>query len=196
MVAIPVALMAWVRLPWNTGQFRRIEQPIPFDHRHHVVDDGIDCRYCHTSVTKAASAGYPSAELCMNCHNQIWNDSPLLEPVREAYFSGRPIAWERVYRLPDFVYFNHAAHVNNGIGCETCHGRVDLMARIYQVPPLKMGWCLSCHRNPKPHLRPPDKITAMGYLPEAGRPGGSQRIQQLADYYAVRSKTDCTTCHR
>lgn len=193
VLAIPLGLMAWVRTPWVLAQYQPIEQPIPFDHRHHVVDDNIDCRYCHTTAENGASAGYPSTELCMGCHNQIWNDSPLLEPVRESYYADVPIRWERVHRLPDFVYFNHAVHVNNGIGCESCHGRVDRMARIYQVEPLTMGWCLDCHREPLPHLRPPDAITTMGY---DARRQPLALIEELTELYDPQPGTDCTSCHR
>jgi Cytochrome c7 and related cytochrome c len=192
VVGAPLALMGWVRTQYVTGEYVPIEQPVPFDHRHHVVDDQIDCRYCHRTVETSSTAGYPPSEVCMNCHSQIWNDSPLLEPIRESFYRDIPIAWQRVHRLPDFVFFNHAAHVNNGIGCETCHGRVDLMPRIYQVAPLSMGWCLSCHRDPQPNLRPRAAITAMGWRPKAG---GAQQAR-LAELYHVHPGTSCTTCHR
>lgn len=185
--------MGWMRTPYATGQRDVLEQPVVFDHRHHVADDRIDCRYCHTTVETAASAGIPSADRCMGCHGQIWSDSDLLEPVRESYFTGRPIAWRRVHRLPDFVFFDHSVHVANGVGCETCHGRVDRMARIYQVAPLTMGWCLDCHRDPERHLRPLDAVTAMGWRPPVpGEPPGPA----LAAAYDVHPRTDCTTCHR
>lgn len=192
-VAAPLALMGWVRTEYVTGQFVLIEQPIPFDHRHHVVDDGIDCRYCHRIVEVSSRAGIPSTEVCMNCHSQVWNDSPLLAPVRESFFENEPIAWARVHRLPDFVYFDHSAHVTNGIGCESCHGRVDTMARVFQVAPLTMAWCLDCHRNPESHLRPPGAITAMGWTPKNG---GTAARAALRDYYRTNPSTNCTTCHR
>ncbi len=190
VIGTPLALMAWVRSPFATGQFREPEQPIPFDHRHHVSDDGIDCRYCHTLVEKSPYAGVPSTNICMNCHNQIWNQSPLLQTVRESYYDRKPIVWERVNRLPDFVYFNHSIHVNKGVGCEECHGRVDRMARIAQAAPLTMKWCLDCHRSPAERLRPLDKITVMGWK---GPVGIGKVLQQR---YQVRPGTDCTTCHR
>lgn len=185
--------MGWVRTPYATGEGDPLEQPVAFDHRHHVADDRIDCRYCHADVEKGPSAGIPSADRCMGCHGQVWSESELLEPVRESYYTGRPIAWERVHRLPDFVFFDHSVHVTNGIGCETCHGRVDRMARIYQVAPLTMGWCLDCHRDPERHLRPLDAITAMGWKP---RVPGEAPGPVLAEAYGVKPKTDCTACHR
>jgi hypothetical protein len=196
LLAIPVALMVWVRTPYVTAQLTPIEQPVAFDHRHHVEDDGIDCRYCHTTVETSATAGYPPTEVCMGCHSQIWSSSPLLEPVRESFFDGRPIAWQRVHRLPDFVFFNHAVHVANGVGCEECHGRVDRMPRILQVAPLTMSWCLDCHRDPAPHLRPREAITAMGW--SAGGSGREAKTIEaaLVKRYSVAAGTDCSSCHR
>lgn len=188
-----VLLMAWVRTPQITGQFDPIEQPVEFDHRHHVADDGIDCRYCHDLVERSPYAGVPPTERCMNCHSQIWNDSPLLEPVWESYFSDRPIPWVRVHRLPGFVYFDHSIHVKKGVGCESCHGRVDRMARVYQVASLQMGWCLDCHRNPQNQLRPLAEITTMGWVPP--RPQEELGLE-LMELYQVRRLTDCTACHR
>ena len=187
-VGVPVALMAWVRTPWQTGMTDRVEQPIPFDHRHHVRDDGIDCRYCHWSVERAPSAGLPASGLCMNCHGQVLNDSPLLQPVRTSVAENRPIPWARVNRVPDFVYFDHSAHVSHGVGCETCHGRVDLMPRVRQAEPLTMGWCLACHRDPAPRLRPLDEITTMGYRRAPG--------DTVPPSTRVPAPTNCTTCHR
>ena len=151
-------MMLYVRSPLFTQQGDPIEQPVQFDHRHHVGEVGIDCRYCHTQVEKAASAGMPPTSLCLNCHAQIWNKSPKLAPVREAFFTNTPIQWEKVYKLPHYVYFNHSIHVAKGVGCETCHGRVDTMAAIEKVPTLAMGWCLDCHRAPEQYLRPKDEV--------------------------------------
>ena len=187
------ALMVYARVPYGTGQFDPVAQPVQFDHRHHVQDDLIDCRYCHTSVDRAPSAGIPPTELCLNCHSQVWNKSPLLDLVRASWFANRPVPWVRVHKLPDFVYFNHAIHVNKGVGCETCHGRVDQMPAIHQFAPLTMGWCLECHRNPAPNLRPLDQITTMGWKPE-GDPAAL--AQELMKRHDVHSRTSCTTCHR
>jgi len=187
-VAVPVGLMAWVRTPYQTGATDRIEQPIPFDHRHHVRDDGIDCRYCHWAAERSPSAGIPSSELCMNCHSQVLNDSPILEPVRTSVAEDRPIPWVRVDRLPDFVYFDHSAHISQGVGCEVCHGRVDLMPRVHQVRPLTMGWCLDCHRNPASRMRPPSQVTTMGF---ASTSGANTSVPSRGP-----APTSCTTCHR
>lgn len=187
------AFMLYVRVPYGTGQQEQVEQPIVFDHRHHVQDDLIDCRYCHTSVERAPSAGVPSTALCLNCHSQIWNKSPLLDQVRASWFSGQPIPWVRVHRLPGFVYFNHSAHVNKGVGCVECHGRVDQMPAIEQVMPLTMGWCLDCHRDPAPRLRPLDEVTSMTWQPPADR---AALGRELAKRYDVKARTDCYTCHR
>ncbi len=186
-------LLIYVRSPLNTDQFHPIDQPIEFDHRHHVADDGIDCRYCHTQVETAANAGIPPTSTCMNCHGQIWNKSPLLDKVRASYFTDAPIPWIRVHWLPDFVYFNHSIHVNKGIGCVTCHGRVDTMAKIMKAQPMNMGWCIDCHRAPEQHLRPRDQITSMTWTPG---PDAAALRAKLAREYNVKAKVNCTTCHR
>jgi NAD-dependent SIR2 family protein deacetylase len=187
------AFMVYVRIPYGLGQQEQVAQPIQFDHRHHVVDDLIDCRYCHQTVERAPSAGIPSTALCLNCHSQVWNKSRLLEVVRSSWFTGEPIPWVRVHRLPGFVYFNHAIHVNKGVGCVECHGRVDQMPVIEQVQPLSMGWCLDCHRDPFPHLRPKEEITNMTWKPE-GDPVALGK--ELARRYDVKPRTSCYTCHR
>jgi hypothetical protein len=186
-------LMIYQRTPYGQGTRVETEQPVEFDHRHHVKDAGIDCRYCHTTVEQSYTAGIPPTQLCMGCHDQIWNKSPLLDPVRTSYFEGKPIEWKRVHNLPDFVYFNHSIHVNKGVGCATCHGRVDEMPSIMQVKPLTMGWCLDCHRDPAPNLRPRDQITNLAWEPEGDpRELGEKLIQE----YDVHTRTSCSTCHR
>lgn len=191
--AFLVGLMLYMRTPDAHAQFIPVDQPIEFDHRHHVRDDGIDCLYCHNGARRSAFAGVPATEVCMGCHNQIWNASILLEPVRQSYFGDRPIAWNRVHALPKHVQFNHSIHVNRGVGCVTCHGRVDLMPRVYKVAPLTMGWCLDCHRGPESRLRPLDRITDMEWQP----PGDAEAFgQQLARQYGTRKLTMCTACHR
>jgi len=187
--------MIYVRSPLFTGQHEPVQQPVQFDHRHHVGDIGIDCRFCHQSVEKGPSAGIPPTSLCLNCHSQVWNKSPLLEPIRQSFFTDKPIRWERVHKLPDWVYFNHSIHVAKGVACESCHGRVDQMAAIAKVSPLTMGWCLDCHRNPGPNLRPVDQVTQMGWAP----PEGVDRTalaQRLLTENHVHTRTSCTTCHR
>jgi hypothetical protein len=186
-------LMLYARTPLPRGLDEPVPQPLQFDHRHHVRDDGIDCRYCHSTVERSSFAGLPSSETCLGCHAQVWNSSPLLEPVRRSFFEGRPLRWQRVYKVPGFVYFNHSIHVSKGVGCASCHGRVDLMPAVTQVQSLTMGWCLECHRDPAPHLRPVAEITNMSW-----RPTGDARAsgQQLAGALHVRTRTSCTTCHR
>jgi hypothetical protein len=191
-------LLLYVRSPFYTEQANEVVQPVQFDHRHHVSDVGIDCRYCHQTVEKAASAGFPSTQLCLNCHSQVWNKSPLLDIVRQSYFTDQAIPWKKVHRLPDYVYFNHSIHVNKGVGCESCHGRVDQMPAINQQAPLTMGWCLECHRNPENFLRPKDQVTTMGYEPSKNGEAVAQADlgRDLIHQNAVRTRIACTTCHR
>jgi hypothetical protein len=149
-IAIPacavVGPMLYVRTPYNTNQFTVLEQPVEFDHRHHVRDNGIECLYCHSGAERSPHAGVPTSGQCMGCHSQVWTHSPLLERVRDSYFAGTPLNWRRVHDLPDYVYFDHSVHVTNGIGCERCHGDVSSMARVVQTQPLTMGGCIDCHR--------------------------------------------------
>src|SRR3989440_7394325 len=158
-------LLLYKRPPLATLQTEPVTQPIEFDHRHHVADDGIDCRYCHNTVETSSSAGFPATSVCMNCHAQIWNQSPYLDLVRKSYFSGQAIEWKRVHKLPDFVYFNHSIHVAKGIGCASCHGAVDKMPLMYQANTLRMGWCLDCHRHPEKNIRPREQVFTMNYDP-------------------------------
>ncbi len=190
-----VALMVWVRTPYNTWQFTPVDQPVEFDHRHHVIDDQIDCLYCHPDAERSAFAGVPSTDVCMGCHAQIWNESPLLEPVRRSYFSGRPIPWNRVHNLADFVYFHHGVHVQAGIGCVRCHGRVDLMPRVYNVASLQMKWCLDCHRDPARTLaRPPELGTEVTSMWGATWKGLEPDFPE--DKREITRLTTCTACHR
>jgi len=168
-------------------------QPVPFSHAHHVGGDGIDCRYCHTSVETSSFAGIPPTKTCMNCHSQIWANSPLLAPVRESYETGKPIEWKRVYDLPEFVYFNHSIHIAKGIGCSTCHGRVDKMQLTYKVTPLNMGWCLDCHANPAKYVRPKSEVFNMEWTPPANQ---LELGHELVKRYGIQSKTSCSVCHR
>ena len=149
------------RSGYITGQNQVIDQPVPFSHKHHVGQLGIDCRYCHTSVETSAFAGVPPTKTCMNCHQQMWAGSEMLNPVRESYKQNKSIPWERVHNLPGYVYFNHSIHIAKGVGCVSCHGQVDDMSLMSQAKPLLMEWCLKCHRNPEEHLRPRDEVTSM-----------------------------------
>ena len=163
VVALGVAPNSLQRSPWVTKQGQRADQPVPFSHRHHVQGLGIQCQYCHTSVEKAAYSGIPPTKTCMNCHSQIWTNAAMLEPVRQSWATGQSIKWIRVHDLPDYVYFNHAIHVNKGIGCASCHGRVDEMPIMYMQNSLQMEWCLNCHRNPGKNLRPTSEIYNMAW---------------------------------
>jgi hypothetical protein len=182
-----IGLMVLARSPLGHAQHEPLAQPLEFDHRHHNSDDGIDCRYCHEGAWVAPKAGVPPLERCMGCHAQVWNDSPKLKPLRDAYFSGRPLVWSRVHRIADFAFFNHSAHVNKGVGCSTCHGRIDQMAVVEQAEPLTMGWCLDCHNHPAGKLRPADRITDMTWTQ------GATPAHAAPD---VDPRTDCVTCHR
>jgi hypothetical protein len=169
-------------------------QPVPYSHALHAGELGLDCRYCHNTVERGAKAAVPPAATCMNCHKGLHAASNRLEPVRQAYEYDEPLAWVRVHDLPDYVYFNHSAHVTRGVGCESCHGRIDLMEKVYQAKPLTMIWCLDCHRAPEKHLRPVDKVTTMGY-----EPTGEDQISmglRLRKEKDINPPTDCSTCHR
>ncbi len=177
--------------PFSTRQGVTRVQPVPFSHDHHTAAMGIDCRYCHTSVEVAASAGIPSTATCMNCHKQIWAQSPMLEPVRESMATGLPLQWTRVHDLPDYVYFDHSAHVTQGVGCVSCHGRVDEMPLIKQTQTLQMKWCLDCHRHPEDAMRPREAITDMTWRPER-----ADLQSQLIEEYGVAPRLACSACHR
>jgi len=192
-----LAILAWVLVTLNrsslvTRQGIVLQQPVPFSHDHHVAGLGISCLYCHTTVEESSFAGIPPSATCMNCHKLIWNESPMLEPVRESYRSGRPIEWTRVHDLPDFVYFDHSIHVAKGIGCASCHGRVDQMPLMYQAESLQMEWCLECHRSPERFIRPRVEIYNMEWVSADQETEGARLI---ADY-KVQSKLSCSVCHR
>jgi hypothetical protein len=190
--------VVWAAYKINAGSFITDvgiapNQPVPFSHKHHVGDDGIDCRYCHTSVETSSFAGLPSTETCMSCHSQIWANAELLEAVRESYRTGKSLQWVRVHDLPDFVFFNHSIHVSKGIGCSTCHGRVDQMPLLYKVNTLYMQWCVECHRDPARHVRPRDQVFNPAYQYPADQATLGAR---LVREYKIQSLTDCVTCHR
>lgn len=181
-----------VRSPYVTEVGVVREQPVPFSHKHHVGEVGLDCRYCHTSVEESASAGLPPTQTCMNCHAQLFKDSPLLAPVRDSFRTGKPLAWTRVHDLPDFAAFNHSIHVNKGIGCSTCHGQVDNMPLMWRESTLQMQWCLDCHRNPEKHIRPREEIFNMNWKPADDPQFDARKL--VVDYH-VQSKTNCSICH-
>jgi hypothetical protein len=171
-----------------------VAQPIPFSHKHHVGDVGLDCRYCHTTVETEAFPGMPSTRLCLGCHSQLFSHAEVLEPLRRSAATGRPIGWNRVHALPGFVYFDHSIHVAKGVGCVECHGRVDQMPLTWRVAPLQMQWCLGCHRDPQPHLRPPNEV----FSPAAPRltPAAAATLARVLRLHDERRLTDCSTCHR
>ncbi len=196
IVIVPGAMLAWVRTPFSTGEGRAPAQPVAFDHRLHAGDFRIDCRYCHATAETGASAGLPATEICVSCHQSVWLRSAAFAPVRRSLATGRPIAWRRVNTLPDYAYFDHAAHTRHGIGCESCHGRVDRMARVAQAAPLTMGWCLDCHQRPTAQLRPVDQVTTPGWQPPRSAAAAAALRRELARRYQVQSHTACVTCHR
>ena len=179
------------RSSYNTGEGVVLAQPIPFSHDHHTAALGISCLYCHSSVEESAFAGIPPTATCMNCHKLVWNQSPMLAAVRESYANRDPIEWTRVHDLPDFVYFNHSIHLSKGIGCESCHGRVDEMPLIMKSESLQMEWCLECHRNPEPHLRPTSEVLTMGWKPDY-----PEQQAELMVAHSIESETSCSVCHR
>jgi hypothetical protein len=201
LVALLLGFAGWAldrssRSDFTTRAFQHREQPVPFSHAHHVGGEGIDCRYCHTTVETSSFANIPPTKTCMNCHSQIWNTSPTLEPVRASFRDNQSISWTRVHDLPDFVYFNHSIHVNKGVGCETCHGRVDTMALTWQQSSLQMEWCLNCHRHPEQYVRPRQFITKMGYEPDGNQEEIGRKLVAEYNIKDVRTLTSCNTCHR
>jgi hypothetical protein len=171
VIALGVTLDQLQRSPWVTRQGQRPDQPVPFSHKHHVQGLGVQCQYCHTTVEKSSYAGIPPTKTCMNCHAQIWTNAQLLEPVRESWATGKSLPWIKVHDLPDYVYFSHEIHVHKGVGCASCHGRVDQMPLMYAENTLQMEWCLNCHRNPAKNLRPTSEIYNMAWeKPSPDRP--------------------------
>ncbi|MGE0718602.1 MAG: cytochrome c3 family protein [Alphaproteobacteria bacterium] len=183
-----VTLVGWVR-----------HQPVPFSHQHHAGELGIDCRYCHTSVETAPHAGLPATHVCMTCHSQVWTGAPMLAPVRHSLASGEPLQWQRVARLPDYVYFDHSIHVSRGVPCVTCHGRVDRMPLTARAAPFEMRWCLDCHRDPAPKLRPPAEVTRLDWSEWEGAPDRHRQYGELMmKAYGIEPShlDDCGICHR
>lgn len=196
-LGVPVLGLAVFGFNMTYGAEVRVpkEQPVEFSHKHHVGDDGIDCRYCHTSVDKSNFAGMPSTYTCMTCHSQLWSDSPELAPVRESFRSGKPIQWQRVHDLPDFAYFNHSIHVKKGVGCVSCHGRIDEMPLVWKEKDLTMKWCIDCHRNPEKNIRPRERVFDIAWKPQEDQEKMGKR---LVEEYHVLGKfqlTNCSTCH-
>lgn len=194
LVCVIVAALAAInRSSYVTGVGVARLQPVPFSHKHHISDVGIDCRYCHTSVEESAFAGVPATQICMNCHSQIWADSAMLEPVRASARSGTSLEWTRVHNLPGFVYFDHSIHVKKGVGCATCHGRVDGMPLMRRENSLYMEWCLECHREPERFVRPREFVFSMDWQPPEDRLALGHK---LVDEYRIEKLTSCSVCHR
>ena len=190
------ALAVFFRSSFNTKVNIPVEQPVQFSHEHHVAGLGISCQYCHSSVETSAFAGIPSTQTCMTCHSQIWADSPMLEPVRESDQTGQPIPWNRVNDIADFTYFNHQIHVVKGIGCETCHGRLDQMPLTWKEHTLFMEWCLDCHRAPEKYIRPREEVYTLGWAPAENQLSLGRRLIEEYDVRPVDQLDDCTICHR
>jgi hypothetical protein len=195
----------YTRSSYGTDQGVVLVQPVPFSHEHHVGQLGIDCRYCHTSVETSSFAGFPPTKTCMNCHSQIWVGSTMLEPVRDSYATNQSLVWHRVYNVPGFAYFDHSIHIHKGIGCASCHGRVDEMPMLFQYPTLLMEWCLACHRHPEDNLRPKEQVfnlkwTASDEKDANGQPYDQQTLgRKLFTEYGIKDQhqlTSCSVCHR
>jgi hypothetical protein len=190
-----ICLIWYGASPKTTDVGYEPKQPVPYSHALHAGELGIDCRYCHNTVERAAHAAIPPTETCMNCHARVRTKSTKLEPIRTSFQTGAAVEWKKVHDLPDYVYFNHSAHVTRGVGCVTCHGRIDQMPEVYQFAPLSMGWCLDCHREPYKNLRPPEEVTNMAWT----QPNGEDPVEygkKLAEKNNLHPPTDCSTCHR
>jgi len=198
IIAVVSGVFAWDRF-YRSAYVTEVdvvrEQPVPFSHEHHVGRLEIDCRYCHTTVETAAFAGMPATEVCMSCHSLVWKDSPLLEPVRASLRTGEPLKWTRVHDLADFVYFNHSIHVSKGIGCESCHGRVDRMPLMRRTSSLHMSWCLDCHEHPQQHIRERKDVFRFGEASASAAPLDGRTL--VREYHVdTRQLLDCGICHR
>ncbi len=193
-VAVFLAWWLWPQTDYARHVRAVVEQPVPFSHQHHISGLGLDCRFCHTSVEVSANAGLPPTYTCMTCHSQVWTNAALLAPVRASLANNTPIVWHQVTDLPDYVYFNHSIHIAKGVGCESCHGKVETMPLTYKAKTLTMGFCLDCHRNPGPNLRPPSAV----YDTDWHRTPATPSAAALMALYHVpdRTLTDCSLCHR
>jgi hypothetical protein len=193
LVLTTLGTAIYLLLPSNKDVGYRPIQPVAYSHKLHAGNLGMDCRYCHNTVDKAAHAAVPSTETCMNCHVRVKGESPKLSMVRESYATGQPVPWIRIHNLPDFVYFNHQAHVTRGVSCVSCHGRIDQMEIVYQAETLSMGWCLDCHRNPAPNLRPVEFVTKMDWTPD--RPA-EEIGMEIIEAKNINPPVNCSGCHR
>jgi hypothetical protein len=185
---------------YATPKYTRVgyapDQPVPFSHALHSGQLGLDCRYCHSNVEKSGHSNVPTAQTCMNCHNQIKTDSPLLAPVRESYASGNPVPWVKIHQAPDYVYFNHAVHVARGVSCVECHGQINEMEVVHHAKPLSMGWCLECHREPEKVLRDPALVTNLDWKHPEGAEGQLEQGKKFVHDWNVQPPQSCSGCHR
>jgi hypothetical protein len=195
LLSTPVAVVAigYYASPEFTDVGYRPVQPIPYSHKLHAGEMGIDCRYCHAQVEVAAAATLPPTKVCMNCHAAVSRDSVVLEPLRESAATGTPIEWIRIHKIPDYAYFDHSVHIRAGVGCASCHGAIHQMEVVQQAKPLSMGWCLDCHRHPDMHLRPLDEVTNMEWAPTKTQ---MKMAGQFRKERNINPSTDCSACHR
>lgn len=197
LLALVVGLLVWFL---HSSTFNRVgvnvPQPVAFPHSTHTGLVGLDCRFCHSTVDKSSFADIPPTETCMGCHSYVRTDSPLLAPVRQSWETGQPIAWNRVNDLPDFVYFDHSIHVNKGVGCESCHGRVDQMATAVKTETFYMAWCIDCHREPEKQIRPLDQVYTMGYQPAEDQQVLGSRLVEEYNLLPASQLMNCSICHR
>jgi len=188
-----VAGITYYATPKYTRVGYQPTQPVSYNHEFHAGELGIDCRYCHYNVETQAHANIPSSELCLNCHDQIKQDSPYIKDIKQSYDSEEPIDWVNVHMLPDYVYFDHSRHVNSGVSCVQCHGRVDQMEIVQQVEPLSMSWCLDCHRNPAPSIWPKEHVTNLSWESDEDP---LEMGSRLVEEYHLNPKIECSVCHR
>jgi len=197
VIVVIAAILAWRRsVAPRPAVGAPVDQPVPFSHKHHAGDDGIDCRYCHTSVETSAFAGIPPLSTCMTCHSQLFTDAPLLAPLRASFAGQQTLAWQRVHDLPDFVYFDHSIHIAKGVGCSTCHGAVDTMPLTSRVASLHMQWCLDCHREPERYLRPKSQVFNMKWQAPPDQRVLGKKLRAIYHIHPSSVLTSCSTCHR
>jgi hypothetical protein len=197
-IAAALGYLGWAvtESPYFTDVNVPREQPVPFSHKHHVTDDGIDCRYCHTSVEKSSFAGIPSTHICMSCHSRLWANSPMLEPVRTSYQTDKSLEWTRVNAVPDFAYFDHSIHIHKGVGCTTCHGPIGAMPLTWRANTLYMRWCIDCHKHPERFVRRREDVFKADYEPPQDQLALGRRLVKEYKIKDARQLTDCYTCHR
>jgi hypothetical protein len=197
-IAAALGYLGWAitQSPYFTDVNVPRQQPVPFSHKHHVTDDGIDCRFCHTSVEKSSFAGIPSTHVCMSCHSKLWVNSPMLEPVRMSYQTDKSLQWTRVNALPDFAYFDHSIHIHKGVGCTTCHGPIGEMPLTWKANTLYMRWCVDCHKHPERYVRRREDVFNADYKPPKDQLALGRRLVKDYKIKDARQLTDCYTCHR